>query len=226
MNDIYNSDFPFHTQRNPHIPKWIWVIGIAAILIGAIFGYYIGNAATILVKDMIITDQNGENTDLAVLDFTDFLFVYDNEYGYNRFDSNYISSFYDCTRPYDNSNSTYFNEFKDNCDFTVSFGMFNYYEIACVLETESQAFNYSFKSNISGGNFEARIYKLDKNYRVSETDYGELIIDSEYLTLLEEFHANTEYNGSISVSSEYYYILVTGAESAFGSYDFNITSQK
>ena len=216
-----------YTNINPikkpkiSVSAWVWILGVAGLIVSVVYSYFISVYSIETIKNIIIPDNNGESTELGVLDFSNFLYVFDGQYGYNTLDSVYYSFVYSSTRHYSNGAGTYINQFNGNCDFSSSFRGFNYYEIPWIYTPSSSQIKLSFESEITSGNFEARIYALDKNYRVTEDETGMMYVRPEYLTLIYSYQPNSEYFDTITVTDGYYYILVTGAESAYGTYRFS-----
>ena len=102
-------------KKSTALPKWVWVVGILGLAFAILCGYSTGTYASVYFHDfieiVIVDDVNGESTELNTLDFTDFLGVYDNYYGYNKFDAGLFATMYDSSALYDNSLGTYKNDF-------------------------------------------------------------------------------------------------------------------
>lgn len=221
-----NPDMNDTSLKKPKtsVPAWVWIFSAVAAALSVVISYFAGNMGAQIAKTLFIADKNGESTELAVLDFNNFLYAFDGEQGYNRLDSVYYSLSYSSTRHFSNVSGTYDNEYFGDCKFSASFINFNYYEVAWIYDPSAIKLNISFESNIESGNFEARIYTLDKNYRVSEDENGMMYVRPEYLQMLYSYGANNEYYETVYLSDSYYYILVTASEGASGSYNFSAST--
>ena len=220
----YINDMQYKKPKTS-VPAWVWIFSVLMTAASVVVSYLAGSVSAEMVKTMFIPDKNGDSTELAVLDFSDFLYVFDGGYGYNELDSIYYSLSYSSTRHFSNATGTYENRFSGECDFSASFQQFNYYEVPWIYEASSrEIISLSFDSDIKSGNFQARVYALDKNYRVTEGEDGMMYIKNEYLVHLWSFSANTEDTYDLNIASGCYYLLVIGAESATGSYDFSVSA--
>ncbi len=222
MNSYFNNGFNEEKKPSSRLPLWIWIIGIVGLIIAIISGYTSGGQAVTLYNDMmeniVLKDTNGEDTSLQTLNFSEFIGVYDNVYGYNFFDSDMSFALsYNTTVKYNNSKGFYPNDFSgsETVNYSVSFKNFNHYDLTYAKKTDI-ALTFIFSSEITEGNLEARILRIDENYRVKENDIGTNIIEDAYVHEVARFSANkTE---SVTLEGGYIYVLAVGCESASGSY--------
>ena len=218
-------DFEDETKSTA-LPKWVWVVGILglafAILCGYYTGIYAGEYFNELIKTVIIEDVNGESTELNTLDFTDFLGVYDDYYGYNKFDAGLFATSYDSSSLYDNSLGTYKNEFSETMSarLKVSFKNLNYYDVSYVYEGNGSKLSYSVEFNLQKGNMEAAIVRLARNFTVETDEFGISNIKHEYIQIIDRI--SSEKVSSVPMEDGYIYIIVFAGESASGSYSLDV----
>ncbi len=201
---------------------WIWITGIIGLIVAIISGYIYGGQTVgvyrELMSSIILKDSNGEDTSLQALDFSEFIGVFDNEYGYNFFDSD--ASFalsYNTTVKYNNARGIYPNDFSgsETVNYSVDFKAFNHYDLTYAKKTDG-ALSFIFSSEVKSGNLEARIFRIDENYRVKENESGTSIIEDTYVHEVARFSANkTE---TVTLPGGYIYVLAVGCESASGGY--------
>ena len=222
MNSYFNNEFKAEKRPSSRLPAWIWIIGIVGLIIAIISGYTSGGQAVSLYNGMVeavmLKDTNGEDTSLQTLNFSEFIGVYDNVYGYNFFDSDMSFALsYNSTVKYNNAKGIYPNDFSgsETVNYSVDFSSFNHYDLTYAKKTDA-ALTFIFSSEITAGNLEARILRIDENYRVKENDVGTTIIEDAYVHEIARFSANkTE---SVTLEGGYIYVLAVGCESASGSY--------
>ena len=66
------------------LPKWVWIVAVVGLAFAILCGYYRAVLDVNSFKVLNVDDTNGDSsTELNTLDFSDFLGVYDNYYGYN-----------------------------------------------------------------------------------------------------------------------------------------------
>ncbi len=223
MNSYFNhNSFNDDKKSTGKLPLWIWIIGIVGLIIAILSGYiYGGQSVAIygeLMSSVILKDTNGEDTSLQTLGFSEFIGVFDNEYGYNFFDSD--ASFalsYNTTVKYNNAKGIYPNDFSgsETVNYSVNFKSFNHYDLTYAKKTDS-TLNFIFSSELTSGNLEARILRIDESYRVKQNELGINIIEDTYVHEVARFSANkTE---TVTLDGGYIYVLAVGCESATGSY--------
>ena len=212
-------------KKSTAIPYWIWLLGILGLIIAVISGYIYGGQAVDIYRELmsgvIIPDTNGEDTSLQTLDFYEFLGVFDNEYGYNFFDSDMSFALsYNTSVKYNNARGCYPNDFSNvsKTTYRVDFKNFNHYDVTYAKRSEGSV-TFTFSSGITSGNLEAKIFRVDDNYRVKMNDRGVNVIDSAYLYEEASFTANkTE---TVTLPGGCIYVLAVGCENADGSYIFS-----
>lgn len=225
MNNYFNPEsFEEEKKNKSRLPSWIWIIAVIGLVVAVISGYFYGTESVAIYNEMmneiIIKDTNGEDTSLTTLDFTGFIGVFDNEFGYNFFDcDNSFALVYNSTVKYNNAKGMYPNDFAgtDNVNYTVDFKNFNYYDLTYAKKAEKDV-TFTFSSKLEKGNLEAVILRIDENYRVKETDYGTNIIEDIYLHEVARFSANKD--ETVMLPGGHIYVLAVGCESANGSYTF------
>ena len=223
MNNYFNEQ-DFNEEKKKKLPAWIWIIGIIGLVIAVISGYFYGLEVVDIYKEMmssvVLKDTNGEDTTLQSLDFSNFIGVFDNEFGYNLFDCDMSYALvYNSTVKYNSSKGIYPNDFAstDKVNYTVDFENFNHYDLTYAKKADKDV-TFTFSSEVKKGNLEARIFRIDANYRVTENDYGINIIEDAYVYEAARFSANkTE---TVTLPAGHIYVLAVGCESADGSYTF------
>ena len=225
MNGYFgNGNFKEEKNKGTSLPLWLWILGIIGLVIAVVSGYFYGVQAVDVygevMSSIVIQDTNGEDTSLQTLDFYEFLGVFDNVYGYNFFDSDMSFAFsYNSTVKYNNAKGCYPNGFSDSetVNYKVDFKNFNYYDVTYAKRSET-AVTFTFTSEVLSGNLEAKIFRIDDNYRVKGNDRGVDIIDATYLYEEVTFSANkTE---TVTLPGGAIYVLAVGCENADGSYTF------
>lgn len=222
MNSYFNNGFNEEKKRSSRLPAWIWIIGVVGLIIAILSGYTSGVQAVDIYNGMMeaimLKDTNGEDTSLQTLNFSEFIGVYDNVYGYNFFDSDMSFSLsYNTTVKYNNAKGLYPNDFSgsETVNYSVNFKTFNHYDITYAKKTD-KALTFIFSSEITEGNLEARILRIDANYRVKETELGTNVIEDAYVHEVARFSANKI--ESVTLEGGHIYVLAVGCESASGLY--------
>ena len=178
-------------KKSIALPKWVFVVGILGLAFAILCGYYTGIYAGVyfneLIESIIVDDVNGESTELNTLNFTDFLGVYDDYYGYNKFDAGLFATMYDSSALYDNSLGTYKNDFSGiaSTRLKVSFKNLNYYDVSYIYEGNGSKLSYSVEFNLQKGNMEAAIVRLARNFTVEIDEFGISNIKSEYIQIID-----------------------------------------
>lgn len=227
MNGYFNqNEFKKEKKSGSELPKWVWILAALGLILAVFSGHSSGVSAVDIyrqiINEIIIEDTNGDDTSLTVLDFSGFIGVFDGQSDYNFFDCDISHALgYDSTVRYDYSKGVYPNDFagSDTVNYTVSFKMLNYYDISYAKRSEKDL-TFTFTSALEGGNLEARIFRIDSNYRVKENEYGTNIIEDAYVSEAARFSANTE--STVALPGGYIYILAVGGESASGSYSLKV----
>ncbi len=222
MNGYFNNSFKEEKHTSTRLPAWIWIIGIIGLIIAIISGYVSGGQSVDIYREMmssvVLQDTNGEDTSLQTLNFSEFIGVFDNVYGYNFFDSDMSFALkYNTTVKYNNAKGLYPNDFSgsETVNYKVDFKNFNHYDLTYAKKTDS-ALTFVFASEVTSGNLEARILRIDENYRVKENEIGTNIIEDIFVHEVARFSANkTE---TVTLEGGYIYVLAVGCESASGSY--------
>ena len=214
------------SEKSANLPKWVWavaVIGLAfAILCGYYTGIFAGDYFKKMIKEITVEDTNGESTKLNTLDFTDFLGVYDDYYGYNKFDAGIFTLMYDSSALYDNSLGTYKNDFSsaNSARLKVSFKNLNYYDVCYVYNGKASKLSYSIEFDIQKGNMEAAVIRLAKNFTVKTDEFGISNIEPQYIQILDRI--SDEKVSSIPMDGDGIYLIVFAGESASGSYSLDV----
>jgi hypothetical protein len=211
-------------KKKPSLPAWVFILGILGLIIAIISGYFYGTESVAIYKEMmegiVIKDTNGEDTSLTALDFTNFIGVYDNEFGYNFFDTEMSFALsYNSTVKYNNSKGVYPNDFSGsaNVSYRVDFDNFNHYDVSYAKRSEKETV-FTFSSRLESGNLEARILRIDDNYRIKADEFGRALIDPAYIHEVAIFTANSTL--SVTLPGGSIYLLAVGCENADGYYTF------
>lgn len=227
MNGYFDhNEFEKEKKSGGRLPKWIWILAALGLILAVFSGHSSGvqaaNFYRQIICEIIIEDTNGDDTSLTVLDFSEFIGVYDGQSGYNLYDCDLSYAFgYESTVKYDYSKGVYPNDFADSdtVNYTVTFNALNYYDISYAKMSEKEL-TFTFSSELESGNLEARIFRIDPNFRVKESESGVYLIDDAYIQEAARFSANTE--TSVALPGGYIYILAVGGESASGSYSLKV----
>ena len=221
MNNPFNRfDFEEENKKAKKLPAWIWIIGVFGLVVAVLTGYFYGVELTSTYKSIVVQDTNGDDTSLNTIGFSECIGVFDNEFGYNRFDSD--SSFalkYNSTVKYNNAKGMYPNDFSDvaSVSYTVDFGKFNFYDITYAKRSEKETV-FTFSSELKKGNLEACIFRIDDDFKVKAKEFGASVIEDGYVHEEARFSANGTH--SVTLPGGSIYVLVVGCESADGSYTF------
>lgn len=208
------------------LPKWVWVVAVVGLAFAILCGYYTGVSAVayfnMITEELIVSDTNGESTELNTLDFSDFLGVYDDYYGYNKFDAGLFTLMYDSSALYDNTLGTYKNDFTNSksAQINVSFRNLSYYDVSYVYEGDGTKLSYAVEFDLKKGNMEAVVLRLDRNYTVKVDEYGISNIEMQYIQILQR--VNDDKVSSITMDEGGIYMIVFAGESATGNYSLDV----
>lgn len=217
-------NFEDNKKKSSRLPAWLYILGVVGLIIAIISGYFYGTESVAIYKEImngvIIKDTNGEDSSLTSLDFSEFIGVFDNVYGYNFFDCEMSFALnYSSTVKYNNARGVYPNDFSGskNISYRVDFDNFNHYDLTYAKRSDKDV-TFTFSSELESGNLEARIFRIDDNYRVKALENGYSVIEDAFVHEVAAFSANKTL--SVTLPGGSIYILAVGCESADGYYTF------
>ncbi len=230
MNNYFNEfekqeQYPNNTRA---LPAWAWIVAIVGLIISIVWGYSVGTNTVDIINMGDIPDETPDSFDLGALDFTDSLYVFgyeDRLFGYNLIDYPSTALYYNSTRDM-NDGGGHDNVFVSNGAFSVEFMKMNAYDIPCVFSTGAEGsvnVNFTFESNVTKGNLEARLVALSADYQTEQTIDGYIKIKAEYIQTVYEFKANESVTDSIECPEDVILVLIVACESASGAFEFSIS---
>ncbi len=223
MNNYFNrTNFEKESQRSSKLPKWVWILAAVGLILAVLLGYTSGTEIALTLKSSILQDTNGEDTSLQTLDFSEFLGVFYGRRGYNFIDSELsFAPSYNTTVKFDSVKGTYPNDFANTnqVNYKVEFNFLSYYDISYAKKSENDV-TFTFTSQIKKGNFQARILRIDDNYKVKTNSRNTDIIEDT--SIYTELICNAGETNSITLPGGHIYVIAVAAESAFGSYTVSV----